>query len=615
MFCLFIVGLFPLICCIRQEEREEIRAQMTAQIDEAKIVLDQNPTDYRMWMQYAHVLHAYELNFHPGEDFKAKCLSAFNKALDLGARGSGGIMEISALLHKAVLEHFLGNDNSIRTYSELESKVTHGHDLSVTLVHKAQALLTFHRDDDACNAATRAIDANRYYLKAYDVWVDCLKRREDEGKSIDWTSIMEEINVIVDEVQKSRNKIFASMEGGYFENNENPDGIFFVGLLALSRVADKAGNYAASYRHLKSHNKQQLIIKEFDADDYYEEVKNKTKSIINVFTPNFWDVFLGYETTSPVFIVGLPRCGSTLLETILNVHPDVVGLGEESIFNSGLTGLRKSLVRSLPRGVDIARGVVHTFAKDMEKKMLNQAKRRMRDGNSSKDNIDNKSTTKKKNIKKTQKVKRKPLRVIDKMLTNYRNIGFIHLIFPNATIINLIRDPMDAIYSIIKADLRENSLAWTMHPRSVAHEFGGYLQVTAHFRKVLPGRVLDVRYEDLVRRPRATLTSILERMNLSWHEDILSFHKKKRIVQTRSSSQIIKPLNSESIGAWRRYTKEMKESGAIKIARKYIEKLSEVPDGLPFMGDINWDLDEDFDYDYLRQDDEPNIVTSENSEL
>ena len=128
-------------------------------------------------------------------------------------------------------------------------------------------------------------------------------------------------------------------------------------------------------------------------------------------------------------------------------------------------------------------------------------------------------------------------RIIDKMLLNYRSIGMIHLLFPKAAIIHLVRDPMDTLLSCYKTRFTDESSIYTLHPSTLAREYGLYLDIMRHFRQQLPpGRITDVSYTALVTQPRAALVPVLRQMRhvvqqeggvpveLVWDEGMVQHH-------------------------------------------------------------------------------------------
>jgi hypothetical protein len=221
---------------------------------------------------------------------------------------------------------------------------------------------------------------------------------------------------------------------------------------------------------------------------------------------------------------------------MLDAHPHIRGMGEDSIFNGNLPDFRDAYVQATlndyhgSRGISTVQGVILDHANLTINKMTHLA------GN-------NHNQFKK---------------LIDKMLFNYRNIGFIHLMFPHAIILHTMRDPMDTLFSCYKHRFDDKGLEWTLDPEALALQYATYLDIMYHFRMVLPGRVIDVRYEELVSNPEGVMKNIIEKLGLKWNPSILQFHSSQRIVQTHSMQQVRKSIYSKSIGSWRQYSDELR---------------------------------------------------------
>ena len=214
------------------------------------------------------------------------------------------------------------------------------------------------------------------------------------------------------------------------------------------------------------------------------------------------------------------RSGSTLTETMLDAHKEIYGIGEESVFNPYIPLIRDAIVQVLTKSaedIDGIKRVVDKYGKKVVSEMLEVAKNDTKASN-----------------KNAGKIKR----VVDKMLFNYRNIGFIHLTFPNAVILHTIRDPMDTLLSCYKHKFDDGGLEWSLSVEHLVSVYVQYLEIMNHFRKVLPGRVLDVSYEQLVADPERVMKNIIAKLKLDWDPNVLQFHKTNRTVHTHSMAQV-----------------------------------------------------------------------------
>jgi hypothetical protein len=150
-----------------------------------------------------------------------------------------------------------------------------------------------------------------------------------------------------------------------------------------------------------------------------------------------------------------------------------------------------------------------------------------------------------------------PLRLVDKMLTNYYNVGFIHMLYPNALVLHVMREPMDTLFSAFKHEFPAGTLAYTSQMQALTEMYAAYRQVMQHWDEVLPGRVTHVRYEDMVHDMPGVARAVIDATGLEWDEGVLDFHKKKHYVNTMSSTQVRKGVYKEGLKSWMRYEQEL----------------------------------------------------------
>jgi tetratricopeptide (TPR) repeat protein len=223
----------------------------------------------------------------------------------------------------------------------------------------------------------------------------------------------------------------------------------------------------------------------------------------------------GVRSAAPIFIVGFPRSGSTLVEQILASHPQVQGLGE--------TGVLPALVaRGYPTG--------RAGMRDLAAAYLAGLRERGWDGAS---------------------------RFVDKTLENYLHVGLIHVLFPRATILHTVRDPVDTGFACYRQlFVRGNETLYDL--ADIGAEYARYRELMAHWEAVLPGRVTEVGYEALVANPPARIRSLVtEAARLPWDAATLAFHERAGGVGTASASQVRKPIYSASVQRWRRHAQAL----------------------------------------------------------
>jgi hypothetical protein len=256
-----------------------------------------------------------------------------------------------------------------------------------------------------------------------------------------------------------------------------------------------------------------------------------------IFHQGFWPAGVGSNTDVPIFIIGFVRSGSTLLERVLDSHPQVVGTGENSVFNGQLDQIRNKIVETSMLGdakalADVIKSLADGVVDEMRQRWKMVATGEDRAAG-----------------------RQEPLRYVDKMLTNYYNVGFIHMLFPNAVILHVAREPMDTLFSAFKHEFPSGTLDYTSHFPSLAELYHGYRDLMEHWDKELPGRVTHVRYEDMVNDMPGVARKVVEAIGLEWDNGVLEFHKKKQAVNTLSTTQVRRGVYKDSLQAWRRYEK------------------------------------------------------------
>jgi tetratricopeptide (TPR) repeat protein len=235
---------------------------------------------------------------------------------------------------------------------------------------------------------------------------------------------------------------------------------------------------------------------------------------------------LGDPSRLPVFIVGMPRSGTTLTEQILASHPAVFGAGELKDFCNLAASLRGPDGTELPECVSVlSRDQLQDLGRDYLAAVQRQAPSAQR--------------------------------IVDKMLYNFDNVGLIHLALPNARIIHILRDPRDtalSCFSIMFAEGQE----FTYDLAELGRYIRAYEALMEHWREVLPaGVLLDVQYEELVDDLEDQARRIVAHCGLEWNDACLAFHNTQRVVRTASKNQVRQPIYRSSVGRWRPYQAQL----------------------------------------------------------
>jgi tetratricopeptide (TPR) repeat protein len=230
----------------------------------------------------------------------------------------------------------------------------------------------------------------------------------------------------------------------------------------------------------------------------------------------------------PVFIVGMARSGTTLLEQILASHPDMHGAGELNwIFHLCELVAR----RHPPRGGKLSDSIDAMSLRDAEELAAEY-------------------------LRPLKQLNPSATRVINKMHTNFIQLGLIQILFPGARVIHCRRDPMDTCLSCFMTDFAAgNDFSFSLP--SLGHFHRNYVRMMAHWKNVLSLPMLEVVYEDVVNDLEGQTRRMLEFLDLPWDEQCLKFHENRRFVATASQQQVCRPIFHSSVGRWRNYEKHL----------------------------------------------------------
>jgi len=299
-------------------------------------------------------------------------------------------------------------------------------------------------------------------------------------------------------------------------------------LFALAKAYEDRHDYEQAWTLYEEGNSSQRM--EENYDPVQTEVMND--ALISVFDAGFLQQHSGQGNPSPepIFIVGLPRSGSTLLEQILASHSMVEGTAELPYINSVST----SLNRNRADGVNYPHAVKELRAEHFHR--LGQ------------DYLD---------LARIHRTGGKP-RFIDKMPNNFPSIGLLHLILPNCKIIDARRYPMDSCLSCYR-QLFARGQSFTYDQTDIGEYFLQYQRMMDYWHEVLPGRCLTVQYEDLVLDFDNQVRRLLEYCELPWEENCVRFYETERPVRTASSEQVRQPVYTRSINFWRNYENHLDE--------------------------------------------------------
>ena len=231
----------------------------------------------------------------------------------------------------------------------------------------------------------------------------------------------------------------------------------------------------------------------------------------------------GFDFDGPIFIVGMPRTGTTLVERILTSHSQITSVGELTDFPLLLTDIVREKLAAAPQVQREIDASIQIDFSELGKRYVDSARQLAGEHRF----------------------------FIDKLPYNFLYCGYILAALPRAKIVHLRRDPLDTCYAVYKT-LFFNAYSYSYDLGELADYYAAYRTQMDHWHAVLPGRILDVAYEDLVRAPEEQSRRLLEWIGVPWEAAVLNFHEQQRPSMTASAMQVRRPIYAQSIGAWRR---------------------------------------------------------------
>ena len=294
---------------------------------------------------------------------------------------------------------------------------------------------------------------------------------------------------------------------------------------ALGRALEQRQRYHEAFTHYAAGN----VLRRRSSSFAIGAFEAKSERVAACFSRGFFAARAGAgcPEPAPIFIVGLPRSGSTLVEQILASHSLVEGTME---LPNILTQVREF------DGADARGDAYPESVRDASAQTLARLGSRY--------------------LEETRPIRSGRPRFIDKMPNNFSHIGLIHLILPNATIIDVRRHPLDACFSTYKQHFAEGQ-SFSYDLDDLGRYYRCYLALMDHWDRVLPGKVMHLQYEALVRDPDTLIQRLLSHCGLPFEAACLRFHETQRPVRTASAEQVRQPLYNTGVGYWRNFEADL----------------------------------------------------------
>jgi tetratricopeptide (TPR) repeat protein len=293
---------------------------------------------------------------------------------------------------------------------------------------------------------------------------------------------------------------------------------------SLGKALEDAAEYAESFEHYREGTRLRRQSIRDDADENRAHVDRSKK----FFTREFFEARAGTGCPSPdpIFVVGLPRSGSTLIEQILASHSQVEGTME----------LPDVAMLARVVGGRTTRNAGSAYPRALEKFSADEL-----------------AALGERYLAQTRIQRKTPAPLfIDKMPNNFAHVGLIHLMLPNAKIVDARRHPLGCCFSAFKQHFARGQ-NFTYDLAEVGRYYRDYVELMAHFDAVLPGRVHRVLYEDMVEDTEGEVRRLLAYCGLPFEEGVLRFHENQRAVRTASSEQVRQPIFKEGVDHWRHF--------------------------------------------------------------
>ena len=374
--------------------------------------------------------------------------------------------------------------------------------------------------DQASSIDTRFVPS---YLYKADIYRDLGRFEESENElrkalDIDGSAVGAYLGLVSSKACTEQD--LYNMQSALDEIDLDPQRLVYLHF-ALGKIFQDRCEYEKAFRHLEQGNRLYRSTYQYEhhstVELHYSLMRTFDKQNIERYSK------FGSDSELPVFVLGMPRSGTTLVEQIIGAHPQVHAAGELEFF--GRNAIELVMRQQIPgQAPDWSLLLNETDIRRLASAYL----ARLRNLNAD------------------------ALRITEKMPHNFQQIGLIAILFPNARIIHCRRHPLDNCLSIYEQlfNVRHH---YAYDLRELGWYYREYLRLMQHWEEVVPGRIIHVQYEELVGNPEDSSRKLIHHVGLSWDERCLEFYKTERMVSTISQWQVRQKIYTSSINRWRNY--------------------------------------------------------------
>lgn len=304
---------------------------------------------------------------------------------------------------------------------------------------------------------------------------------------------------------------------------------------SLGKMYDDCGKYSTAFEHYDIGNN--LVERDFSAVGH----RNLIKSVLYEYSPDRVaspSISAANSSSVPVFIVGMPRSGSTLIEQIIASHSEAFGAGELNDIKSMVSHCEKAT-----RPASLYPHFIGGLTQQQKTELAAAYHARI-------------------SALAAEGGKANAQRVVDKHPMNFHYVGLILELFPNARIIHTRRDALDTCLSCFCQNFTKGQ-NYSFNLSTLANFYKDYVRLMAHWEQLYPNSIMTVDYEHLVAEQEQQSRKLIDFINLDWQDACLNFHETRRVVKTASFMQVRQPIYKSSIGRWKNYRQQL--SGVAKI--------------------------------------------------